>query len=144
MPNNNSEVTLPTSTAPATPVGADQPSPLISMAPMVLVFVVFYFLMIRPHQKRLRQHENLLKAIKRGDKVLTGGGIIGTVIKVADGDEMIDVEIASGVTVKVTRASISAIINKNAVAAVDSVSQDSLNKKSGKKKAANDSANSSS
>ena len=64
------------------PAGFD----LISLMPLVLIFVVFYFLLIRPQQKKMKTHRDMIGALKRGDKVLTGGGIIGTVVKVEDGE----------------------------------------------------------
>ena len=63
--------------------------------PLILIFVVFYFLLIRPQQKKMKQHREMLAAVRRGDKVITGGGIIGTVTKV-ENDEELTVEIRSG------------------------------------------------
>lgn len=83
-------------------------SPLASMAPMLLIFVVFYFLLIRPQQKKFKEHSALLATLKKGDEVVTSGGIIGKVVE-ADKDGVTTVEIAPGVTVKVTKASISAL-----------------------------------
>jgi len=79
--------------------------------PLILIFVVFYFLLIRPQQKKIKQHRELLDGLRRGDKVITGGGIIGTVTKV-DGDAEVTVEIAKDVKVKVQRATISGIVNR--------------------------------
>ena len=66
-----------------------------ALLPLVLIFVVFYFLLIRPQQKKMKQHKEMLGAIRRGDKVVTGGGIIGAVTKVANDGEL-TVEIAEG------------------------------------------------
>lgn len=79
--------------------------------PLILIFVVFYFLLIRPQQKKMKQHKELLESIRRGDKVITGGGIIGTVTKV-DNDNELTVEIAKDVKVKVQRATISGVVNR--------------------------------
>ncbi len=79
--------------------------------PLILIFVVFYFLLIRPQQKKIKQHRELLDGIRRGDKVVTGGGIIGTITKV-DNDHEVTVEIAKDVKVKVQRATISGIVNR--------------------------------
>jgi preprotein translocase subunit YajC len=79
--------------------------------PLILIFVVFYFLLIRPQQKKIKQHRELLEGIRRGDKVVTGGGIIGTVTKV-DSEHEVTVEIAKDVKVKVQRATISGIVNR--------------------------------
>jgi len=85
-----------------------------ALLPLVLIFAVFYFLLIRPQQKRAKQHKEMLGAIRRGDKVVTGGGIVGTVAKVAD-DEL-TVEIAKDVRVQVMRGSISNVLSKTAPA----------------------------
>jgi preprotein translocase subunit YajC len=84
---------------------------LISLMPLLLIFVVFYFLLIRPQQKKMKQHREMIGALKRGDRVLTAGGIIGTVTKV-QGDSELQVEIAEGVRVKVARATISEVLAK--------------------------------
>ncbi|MDP2697960.1 preprotein translocase subunit YajC [Thalassospira sp.] len=88
--------------------GADM---LTSFLPLILIFVVFYFLLIRPQQKKQKQHKEMLAAIRRGDKIVTAGGIIGTVAKVI-GDDEVSVEIAEGVKVKVARGMISAVLSK--------------------------------
>ena len=79
--------------------------------PLILIFIVFYFLLIRPQQKKVKQHKAMLGAIRRGDKVVTGGGIFGTVTKVID-DKEVTVEIADGVKVRVERGLISAVMAK--------------------------------
>ncbi|MDQ0468778.1 preprotein translocase subunit YajC [Labrys wisconsinensis] len=71
--------------------------------PLVLMFVIFYFLLIRPQQKRQRQHQELIKNVRRGDIVITNGGLVGKVTKAGDGDSEIEVEIAEGVRVKIVR-----------------------------------------
>ena len=91
-------------------------SGLEAMLPLVLIFVVFYFLLIRPQQKKMKDHRAMLGAVTRGDKVVTGGGIMGTVTKVDD-DNQVTVEIAKDVKVKVRRELISAVIDKTAPAA---------------------------
>jgi preprotein translocase subunit YajC len=84
---------------------------LEAFLPLILIFVVFYFLLIRPQQKKMKDHKALLSAIRRGDKVVTGGGILGTVTKVIDDDE-INIEISDGVKVRVQRALISTVFSK--------------------------------
>lgn len=79
--------------------------------PLILIFIVFYFLLIRPQQKKMKQHREMLDAVRRGDKVITGGGILGTVTKV-DNDTEVTVEIAKDVKVKVQRSTISAVVNR--------------------------------
>jgi preprotein translocase subunit YajC len=93
--------------AGAAPGGADM---LVQFAPLVLIFIVFYFLLIRPQQKKMKEHKAMLDAVRRGDKVVTGGGIVGTVTRVAD-DE-VTVEIAENVRVRCMRATISLVLTK--------------------------------
>ena len=83
---------------------------IMQYAPLVLIVVVFYFLLIRPQQKQQKQLKARLSAIKRGDKVVTSGGIIGLVKKAADGATEIDVEIAPNITVTVVRSTITTVL----------------------------------
>ncbi|MBN2751564.1 MAG: preprotein translocase subunit YajC [Rhodospirillaceae bacterium] len=76
----------------------------LQIMPLVLVFAIFYFLLIRPQQKRAKDHKAMLAGVKRGDRVVTGGGIVGTVVKTMD-DEL-TVEIAENIRVRVTRDTI--------------------------------------
>ena len=94
---------------------------------LVLIFAIFYFLLIQPQSKRIKQHRAMVKALKRGDEVVTSGGIIGKIIKV-DSDDVISVEIAEGVIVQVSRAMVAEIMNKK-----DEPANDSEPKKKGKK-----------
>lgn len=84
---------------------------LISIAPLILIFVVFYFLLIRPQQKRAKDHKAMIAAVRRGDTVVTGGGIIGKVNKVKE-DQTVQVEIAEGVRINVMRDTLSAVRSK--------------------------------
>jgi preprotein translocase subunit YajC len=84
----------------------------VSLLPLVLIFVVFYFLLIRPQQKKMRDHRAMVDAMKKGDQVVTAGGIIGRIAKVEPGDNTVTVEIAPNVQVKVARHTISDIVNK--------------------------------
>jgi preprotein translocase subunit YajC len=79
--------------------------------PLILIFGVFYFLLIRPQQQRQKEAKAMLSAIKRGDRVVTGGGIVGVVQKVKDGSNEIEVEIAPNTRVTVLRETISAVVN---------------------------------
>ena len=79
---------------------------LMQIAPLVLIFGVFYFLLIRPQQKKQKEHRELLTKLKRGDRVLTAGGIIGQVTRVKEGVDEIEVEIAPNVRVNVLRQTI--------------------------------------
>lgn len=84
---------------------------MLQLLPLVLIFVVFYFLLIRPQQKKMKTHRTMVEALKRGDKVVTGGGLLGTVTKVTEGSEIL-IEIAEGVRVKVMRHTIQEILLK--------------------------------
>ena len=86
-------------------------SALVQFLPLVLIFVVFYFLLIRPQQKKQRDHRTMLDALRRGDRVVTGGGILGTVSKVVGNDE-VEVDIASNVRVRVLRSTITSVLAK--------------------------------
>lgn len=90
---------------------------LIGILPWVLIFVIFYLLMIRPQQQRVKQHQATIAAVKKGDEVVTGGGIRGRVTKVAD-DE-VEVEIAQGVKVRIVKSTISQVLTGNAKPAND-------------------------
>ncbi|HEY0132215.1 MAG TPA: preprotein translocase subunit YajC [Allosphingosinicella sp.] len=78
---------------------------LVQFAPLLLIFVIFYFLLIRPQQKRMKQHRALIDAVKRGDTVVTGGGLIGKATKVDEAE--VEIEIAPNVRVKVVKATLS-------------------------------------
>ena len=82
---------------------------LQGLLPFVLIFIIFYFLLIRPQQKRVKQHKLMVESLKRGNKVLTAGGILGVVTKAIDGSETVSVEISSGVTVELARQMISEV-----------------------------------
>lgn len=92
--------------------------------PLILIFGVFYILLIRPQQKKMKEHKATLSAIRRGDKVVTGGGIVGTVTKVLD-DSEITVEIADGVKVRVQRGLISTVLSKTEPVKEDKKSESS-------------------
>ncbi|QQA44442.1 preprotein translocase subunit YajC [Pelagovum pacificum] len=79
--------------------------------PLILIFAIMYFLLIRPQQKKLKQHQSMVAALRRGDQVVTQGGLIGKVSKVKDDNE-IEVELAAGVIVRVVRSTISQVVNK--------------------------------
>jgi preprotein translocase subunit YajC len=84
---------------------------MIQFLPLVLIFVVFYFLLIRPQQRKAKDHKTMLDALRRGDRVVTGGGIIGTVSRV-DNPEEVTVDIAEGVRVRVLRSTITSVLAK--------------------------------
>jgi preprotein translocase subunit YajC len=92
--------------AQASPFGGD--SMLVQLLPFVLIFVIMYFLILRPQQKRAKEHTELVKNLRRGDTVITSGGLMGKVTKVVD-DEQIEVEIADGVRVRQVRSMVSGV-----------------------------------
>lgn len=97
---------------------------MMQFLPLVLIFVVFYFLLIRPQQKRAKEHKTMLTALRRGDRVVTGGGIIGTVAKVV-GDDEVAVDIAEGTRVRIVRSTITSVLARTEpVAGKDSTKDD--------------------
>lgn len=113
------------STAYAQSVGGlfDSSNAMIQFLPLVLIFVVFYFLLIRPQQQKAKTHRTMLDALRRGDRVVTGGGIIGTVNRVASAEEVV-VDIAEGVRVRVLRSTISSVLAKPDPAATREVANE--------------------
>ncbi len=91
---------LPALAADAAAAGAG----IASLAPLVLIVAIFYFLLVRPQQKRLKEHRGMIEALKKGDKIITAGGLYGTVADVSE--KMLKVDIANGVRVKVKRDTI--------------------------------------
>jgi preprotein translocase subunit YajC len=81
---------------------------ILSLAPLLLIFVAFYFLMIRPQQKRAKEMQNMIAAVKKGDSVVTGGGLLGKVTKVDD--QYVEIEIATGVKVRAVKGTIAEVM----------------------------------
>lgn len=79
--------------------------------PLILIFVIFYFFLIRPQQKKVKEHKLMVAALKRGDEVITSGGIIGKVERIL-GNDKVDIVISDNVTVQVVQSTIQALINK--------------------------------
>ena len=82
---------------------------LLGVGPWLLIFVIFYILMIRPQQRRVKEHQAAIAAVKKGDDVITGGGIRGRVTKV--GDDEVEVEIANGVKVRVVKSTLTGVVS---------------------------------
>ena len=87
-------------------LGGDTNSMLVSLLPFILIFVIMYFLILRPQQKRVKQHQEMVKNVRRGDTVVTSGGLIGKVTKVVD-DDTLEVEVADGVKIRQVRQMVS-------------------------------------
>lgn len=98
---------------------AAAPNALVQLAPLVFIFVIFYFLLIRPQMTARKKHQEMVSNVRRGDTVVTAGGIVGKVTKVLEGDEIM-VELADKVQVKVIKATLSDVRNKPEPAANDS------------------------
>lgn len=92
--------------------GGDAAGFITSLVPLILIFVIFYFLLIRPQQKRAKEHKAMVESLKRGDQVVTAGGILGKVTRVKEGEE-IEVEIAENTRVRVYRSTISAVLSRS-------------------------------
>jgi preprotein translocase subunit YajC len=89
---------------------------IASFIPLILIFAIMYFLLIRPQQKRAKDHQKMVAALRRGDQIITQGGIVGKVSKVKDDGE-IEVEIAEGVRVRVVKSTVAQVLNKTEPAA---------------------------
>jgi len=100
-------------TAPAAAAGGDLQSSLMGMLPLVLMFVVLYFVMIRPQMKKAKDHKAMIDSLAKGDEVATAGGILGKVSKL--GDSFISVEISSGVEVQLQRSAVVQVLPKGSI-----------------------------
>jgi len=114
------------------------PSAVMNLLPLILIFAVFYVFLIRPQQKKLKEHETVINSINRGDEVVTGGGIIGKVNKVEEGNNIALIEIAEGVIVRVNKATIIDVVpgGKASEKTDKSESKSKANKKTKSTKAA--------
>ncbi len=97
-------------TAPAAAAGGDMQSSLMGMLPLVLMFVVLYFVMIRPQMKKAKEHKAMVEALAKGDEIVTAGGMLGRVVKVGDG--FLGMEIANGVEVQIQRSAVVQVLPK--------------------------------
>lgn len=87
---------------------------VMQLLPLILIFVVFYFLLIRPQQKKMKEHREMLGQLKRGDRVVTAGGIVATITKVKEGSDEIEAEISPNVKVTVVRGTIGSVLRPEA------------------------------
>ena len=97
--------------AQAAPAG--QSDPLLSFLPLIFIFVVFYFLLIRPQSKKAKEHRQMVEALAKGDEVVTNGGLLGRITTV--GDSFVEVEVADGMRVKVQRQAIASLMPKGTI-----------------------------
>ena len=109
--------------AQAGPFGlsGDSSSMIVQFMPLILIIVIMYFLILRPQQQRMKRHQEMVKALRRGDTVVTNGGLVGKVTKVVD-EEQIEVEIADGVRVRQLRSMVSEVRAKSEPVKNDSAS----------------------
>lgn len=96
--------------AQAAPAAPQQPSLIASLLPFILLFVIFYFLIIRPQTKRAKEHRKMVAELARGDEVITSGGLLGRIDDLSD--DYVTLELAQGVQVKLQRQSVAAIVPK--------------------------------
>jgi preprotein translocase subunit YajC len=102
-------------------LGGDSGSMIVQFMPLVLIVVIMYFLILRPQQKRVKLHQEMVKALRRGDTVVTNGGLVGKVTKVVD-DQHIEIEVSDGVRVRHLRSSVSEVRVKGEPVKDDSAS----------------------
>lgn len=95
--------------------GATGPGPLMTIFPFILIFIIMYFMVIRPQQKKAKEHQELLKKLKKNDEVMTSGGIYGKVVDLKD--TVVTIEVAPNVRIRVARAQIAAVIGAEKSAA---------------------------
>ncbi len=104
----------------ATPViasaggGAGGAAFFVQLVPLILIFVIFWFLLIRPQQKRMKDHRDMIAAVQRGDRVVTGGGLIGKVTKLV-GDDEVEIDLGGGQKVRAIKATLSDVRDPKAV-----------------------------
>ena len=79
--------------------------------PLILIFVIFYFFLIRPQQKKVKEHKLMVSALKRGDEVITSGGIVGKIVRII-GDDRVEVSVSENVTVEVIQSTVQSLVNK--------------------------------
>ena len=95
------------STAFAQSAGSASGFSLGGLIPFILIFIIFYFLLIRPQQKKVKEHKNMVQNLKRGDTIVTAGGMVGKIVKASDSSEEITVEISKGINVNIVRHMVS-------------------------------------
>ncbi len=98
---------------PAAAPAMQQPDPFMSFLPLILIFAVMYFLLIRPQVKRQKEHKKLIDALAKGDEVLTSGGVVGRVIELSD--SFITVEVAEGTNMIVQRSAVTTVLPKGTI-----------------------------
>ena len=100
-------------TVPAAAAGGDLQSSLMSMLPLVLMFVVLYFVMIRPQMKKTKEHRAMIDALAKGDEVVTGGGMLGKVAKL--NDSYVTLDVGNGVEIQLQRSAVVQVLPKGSI-----------------------------
>ncbi len=100
-------------TAPAAAAGGDMQSSLMSMLPLLLMFVVLYFVMIRPQMKKQKEHRAMIDALAKGDEVVTAGGLLGRISKM--GDNYVGLDVANNVEIQIQRSAIVQVLPKGTI-----------------------------
>lgn len=100
-------------TAPAVAAGGDMQSSLMQFLPFVLMFVVLYFVMIRPQMKKQKEHKTMIDSIAKGDEVVTAGGVLGKVSKL--GDSFLGLEVSNGVEIQIQRSAVVQVLPKGSI-----------------------------
>jgi preprotein translocase subunit YajC len=116
--------------AQAAGAGGGMDGLLSNIAPLILIFVVFYFLLIRPQQRRAREHREMLASVRRGDQVVTGGGFLGKVTKVLNDNE-IEIELAEGMRVRALKGTLQNIVSRGEPAAKEAANKEAAEKPAG-------------
>ena len=98
--------------SPAYAQDAGAAAAFTSFVPLILIFLIMYFLLIRPQQKKVKEHQAMVAALRRGDRVVTQGGVLGKVTRVKEGDAEIELEIAPNVRVQVVRSTVAQVVSK--------------------------------
>lgn len=126
--------------SPAHAQTADPTGGLMSLLPLVLIFVVFYFILIRPQQRKAKEHREMLAALKKGDRVVTGGGVIATVVRVAPDSDEVVVEVAKNPQVRVTvvKNTISSVLREEGEPAAKEAKPETRAREQAEPAAAND------
>jgi preprotein translocase subunit YajC len=113
--------------APAAPAAAgamaEQPSMIQAFLPLVIIFVLFYFIILLPNKKEQKKHQEMLKALKPGDKIITSGGIVGVIEKIIDAEDIIRIRTGESTLLNMKRSYVSARVEKPAEAAAPAVSE---------------------
>ncbi len=86
-------------------------SGIAQFIPLILIFVIFYFFLIRPQQKKIKEHKSMVSTLKRGDEIITSGGIVGKIVRIL-GNDRIEISIAENVNVEIVQSTVQSLVNK--------------------------------